>query len=228
MHQLIVKVWEQEELPEKWKLGVIYPGYKKGNILECSNFRPITVLNAAYKIMSQILFCRLAPHAKNFVGSYHAGFVGGKSTTDQIFTLRQILQKCRERQIPTYHLFNDFKVAYDTIDRKELRSIMQRYHFPGKLIRLLEATMNGMQCKVRVSNLSSESFESHRGLRQGNGLSCLLFNIALQGVIRGARLDKGSWLRGRHWTIFGGVFEHGAWRRRMNNELAGCTANRAS
>ena len=100
---------------------------------------------------------------------------------------RQILQKCRERQIPTHHLFIDFKAAYDTIDRKELWSIMQRYHFPGKLIRLLEATMNGVQCKARVSNLTSESFESHRGLRQGDGLSCLLFSIALEGVIRSAR-----------------------------------------
>ena len=101
MHQLIVKVWEQEELPEEWKLGVTHPVYKKGDRLDCSNFRAITVLNAAYKILSQILFCRLAPLATNFVGSYQAGFVGGKSTTDQIFTLRQILQKCRERQIPT-------------------------------------------------------------------------------------------------------------------------------
>ena len=67
---------------------------------------------------------------------------------------------------------------------------MQRYHFPGKLIRLLEATMNGVQCKVRVSNLTSESFESHRGLSQGYGLSCLLFNIALEGVIRSAGLNN--------------------------------------
>ena len=93
MHQLIVKVWEQEELPEEWKLGVIRPVYKKGDRLDGTNFRAITVLNAAYKI----LFCRLAPLDKHFVGNYQAGFVGGKSTTDQIFTLRQILQKCRER-----------------------------------------------------------------------------------------------------------------------------------
>ena len=65
----------------------------------------------------------------------------------------------------THHLFIDFKVAYNTIDRKELWSIMQRYHFSGKLIQLLEATMKGVQCKVRVSNLTSDSFESHRGLR---------------------------------------------------------------
>ena len=61
---------------------------------------------------------------------------------------------------------------------------------------------------VRVSNLTSESFESHKGLRQGDGLSCLLFNGALEGVIRGAGLDIDirwhdplpvspiSWLRG--------------------------------
>ena len=67
---------------------------------------------------------------------------------------------------------------------------MQQHHFPRKLIRLLESTMNGVQCKVRVSNLTSESFESHRGLRQGDVLSCLLFNIALEGVIRGAGLDN--------------------------------------
>ena len=150
--------WEQEELPEEWKLGVIHLVYKKGDKLDCSNFRAITVLNAAYKILTSILFCRFAPLVTNFVGSYQPGFVWGKSTTDQIFTLRQILQKYLERQIPMHHLFIDFKAAYGTIDRKELWSIMQRYHFPGKLIRLLEATMNGVQCKVRVSKLTSEAF----------------------------------------------------------------------
>ena len=99
MHQLIVKVWEQEKLPEEWKMGVVHPVYKKGDRLDCSNFQAITVLNAAYKILFQILFCRLAPLATNFVGSYQAGFVGGKAT-NQLLTLRQILQKCGERQIP--------------------------------------------------------------------------------------------------------------------------------
>ena len=61
----------------------------------------------------------LEPLATNFVGSYQAGFVGGKSTIDQIFTLLQILQKWREHQTPTHHLFIDFKAAYDTIDRNE-------------------------------------------------------------------------------------------------------------
>nr|XP_049464947.1 uncharacterized protein LOC125907350 [Anopheles coluzzii] len=142
MHQLIVKVLEQEKLPEKCKLGVIQPVYKKRNRLVCTSFPAITVLNAAYKILSQILFCRLAPLAANFGWQLPSW----------------ILQKCRECQIPTHYLFIDFKAAYDTIDRKELWSIMQRYHFPGKFIRLLEATVNGVQCKhYRNASTSTDS-----------------------------------------------------------------------
>ena len=93
-------------------------------------------LIVTYKILSQNLFCILAPLATTLVDSYQAGLVRDKSTTDQIFALRQILQMCQERQAPTHHLFIDFKAAFDTIDRNELWNIMQRYHFLGMLIRL--------------------------------------------------------------------------------------------
>ncbi|XP_040152680.1 uncharacterized protein LOC120894260 isoform X2 [Anopheles arabiensis] len=73
MHQLIVKVWEQQELPKEWKLSVIHPVYKKGDKLDYYNSRAITFVNAAYKILSQILFCRHVPLATNFISSYQAG-----------------------------------------------------------------------------------------------------------------------------------------------------------
>ena len=58
---------------------------------------------------------------------------------------------------------------------------MQPRHFPEKLIRMLQATMNAVPDES--IELVSEPFESHRGLRQGDGLFSLLFNIALEGVI---------------------------------------------
>ncbi|XP_062716068.1 uncharacterized protein LOC134291831 [Aedes albopictus] len=183
LHQLVVKIWETEQLPEEWKEGIICPIHKKGDKLMCENFRAITVLNAAYKVLSQIIFRRLSPKVNEFVGSYQAGFIDGRSTTDQIFTVRQILQKCREYQVPTHHLFIDFKAAYDSIDRTELWKIMDENSFPGKLTRLIRATMDGVQNSVRISGELSSSFESRRGLRQGDGLSCLLYNIALEGVM---------------------------------------------
>ncbi|KID80942.1 endonuclease-reverse transcriptase, partial [Metarhizium majus ARSEF 297] len=182
-------IWEEEVLPEEWMEGIVCPIYKKGDKLDCGNYRAITLLSAAYKILSQILCRRLSPIAREFVGQYQAGFMGERATTDQMFAIRQVLQKCREYNVPTHHLFIDFKSAYDTIDREQLWQIMHEYGFPDKLIRLIKATMDRVMCVVRVSGTLSSPFESRRGLRQGDGLSCLLFNIALEGVIRRAGIN---------------------------------------
>ncbi|XP_049294081.1 uncharacterized protein LOC125769401 [Anopheles funestus] len=63
--------------------------------------------------------------------------------------------------------------------------------------------MDGVQCKVRVSNMLSESFESHRSLRQGDGLSCLLFNIVLEGVMRSAGFDIRGTIFTRSYKFLG-------------------------
>jgi len=120
MHWVITKIWDEEKLPQEWLEGVICPIYKKGDKLDCCNYRAITLLIAAYKVLSQILFRRLSPLVREFVGKYQAGFTDSRATTDQIFALRQILQKCREHNVPTHHLFIDFKAAYDTVDRDQL------------------------------------------------------------------------------------------------------------
>ncbi|XP_058456430.1 uncharacterized protein LOC131433842 [Malaya genurostris] len=118
------------------------------------------------------------------------GFIDGRSTTDQIFTVQKILQKYREYQVPTHHPFIDFKAAYVGIDRIELWKIVDETSFPGKLTSMIQATMDGVQNYVRVFGELSSSFGSRRGLRQGDGLSCLLFNIALERVMRRAGLNS--------------------------------------
>jgi len=81
---MIVRIRETEQLQEQWKEGVICPIYKKGDKLDCENYRAIAVLNTAYKVLSQILFRRLSPITNRFMGSYQAGFMDGRLTTDQI------------------------------------------------------------------------------------------------------------------------------------------------
>ena len=88
MHQLICKIWLEECMPEDWSLSTICPILKKGDTTIRNNYRGISLLSIAYKVLSSVICERLKPHAEALIGPYQCGFRPGKSTTDQIFTLR--------------------------------------------------------------------------------------------------------------------------------------------
>lgn len=115
---------------------------------------------------------------------YHAGIVKGLSTTDQIFTIQQILQKCHKFQVITHYLTINSKATYDTIDREELWKIMNENGYPAKLTILVKTTMDDLMCCVKIW----DPFDTRKGFRIDDGLSRLLFNIALEGDMKQAAL----------------------------------------
>jgi hypothetical protein len=143
-------------------------------------------LNVTYKVLAKILYDRLLPNAN---AAIQAGFQSSKSTTDQLFALRQILEKCNGFNITTPYLFRDFKASYDTIIRNEVYVGMSELNFPTNLIRLAKATLTTVTCCVKIQNDCSESFETRQGLRQGDVLSTLLFNVVLKVIVRRASLQ---------------------------------------
>jgi sorting nexin-29 len=120
----------------EWKTSIICPIHKKGNKLDCHNYRGISLLSTMYKIYTNIIKMRLEIYLESMIGEYQAGFRRGRSTTDQLFAVKQLLEKFWEHQI-----FVDFKQAYDSIKREKLCAAMQEMGIPNKLIRLVRSTM---------------------------------------------------------------------------------------
>jgi len=94
------------------------------------------------------------------------------------------MEKTVEYQIGVHHLFIDFKSAYDSIYREKLFGVMMEFGIPSKLIRLIKTTMTNVQCSVRIQSHLSEPIPTTCGVRQGDALASLLFNIALENSYR--------------------------------------------
>lgn len=77
--------------------SIVYPIYKKSDELDCCRYRAITLLDAAYKVLSQIVCRRLSPFAREFVGQNQAGFMGERSNTDQVFAYSSSIWRRRNR-----------------------------------------------------------------------------------------------------------------------------------
>ena len=188
MHTLLCKIWSEERMPSDWNLSILCPIHKKGDPTIRANYRGISLLNLSYKVLSSVICERLKPIVNQLIGPYQCGFRPGKSTTDQIFTLRQILEKTREKQIDTHHLFVDYKAAFDSTIRSHLYEIMSEFGIPAKLIRLCRMTLSASTCSVLIGKDLTTPFDTKRGFRQGDSLSCDFFNIMMEKIVRAAGL----------------------------------------
>ncbi|XP_068240928.1 uncharacterized protein [Palaemon carinicauda] len=111
------------------------------------------------------------------------GFRTNRATADQIFTIRQALEKYWEFNENSYHLFIDFKQAYDSVHRLSLWNMLKFFHIPEKLINLLQIYYLNMTCRIKVGGILTEPFNIHGGLKQGCALSTLLFNLVLEWIM---------------------------------------------
>jgi hypothetical protein len=129
IHKLICSVWNKEELPQQWKESIIVPIYKKRDKTDCNNYRGISLLSTAYKILPNILLARLTPYVSEVIGDHQCGFCSNRSTADQIFYIRKILKKW-EYNGTVHQLFIDFKKAYDSVKSKVLYNILMNLVYP--------------------------------------------------------------------------------------------------
>jgi len=97
-----------------------------------------------------------------------------------------------------WQLFIDFKKAYDSIHRESLYNIMYKFGFPKKLIALTKMCMENTKYRVRTQNVTSETFTVKTRLKQGDALSPILLNRALEKVIRVLQVNEGGLLIGQN------------------------------
>jgi hypothetical protein len=82
------------------------------------------LLTTSYKILSNILLSRIIPYADEIIGDHQCGFPRNRSTTDQIFYIRQRLEKKWEYNGIVHQLCIDSKKAYDSLRREALYKIL--------------------------------------------------------------------------------------------------------
>ena len=88
--------------------------------------------------MLKIILKRLKLQAENIIAEEQAGFRAEKSTTEQIFNLRIFREKYLQHQQDLYHVFRDFKKAFDRVWHAAWWATMKKYNISTNLIRLIE------------------------------------------------------------------------------------------
>ena len=144
--------------------------------------------------MLKVILNRLKPRAENIIAEEQAGFRVGRSTTEQIFNLRVLCEKYQQHQRDVYHMFIDFKKAFDRVWHAALWATMRRYNITADIIRVVQSLYEKATSAVLINGTLGDWFRTTIGVRQGCILSPTLFNIFLEEIMTEA-------LENHHGTV---------------------------
>ncbi|KAK3571502.1 hypothetical protein QTP86_012850 [Hemibagrus guttatus] len=113
-----------------------------------------------------------------------------KSTTDAIFALRILMEKCRDGQRELHCVFVDLEKAYDRMPREELWYCMRKSGVADKYVRVVQDMYERSRTVVRCAVGQTEEFNVEVGLHQGSALSPFLFAIVMDQLSEEVRQES--------------------------------------
>ena len=160
------RIWRTEEWPSTWTQSLIITPPKKGNLQLCQNYRTISFISHSSKVMLKVILNRLKHQAEEIFAEEQAGFRAGRSTTEQIFNLRILCEKCLQHQQNLYRFFIDFKKAFDRVWHAALWGTTQKYNINANLVRTIEQLYNKATSAVQMNGSIGKWFRTTVEVRQ--------------------------------------------------------------
>jgi len=166
--------------------------YKKGDPTLVSNYRPISSMNTDCKMYTNLLNMRLAPWAVAKLHPDQKGFVPGRLMNEHTRLASEVAHLCDATGTPGFIVGLDQAKAYDRVDQPWLLQVLVASGLPPDLILLISDLTSDCRSRVRINSGYSPYFVLKRGVRQGDPLSCLLFNFSIEPLaIRLRQVVKG-------------------------------------
>ena len=158
------KIWQTGEWPTPWTQSLVITLPKKVNLQLCQNYSTISLISHPSKVMLKILLNRLKPQAEKIIAEEQAGFRPGRSTTEQIFNLRVLCEKYLQHQQDLYHVFIDFKKAFDRVWYAALWATMKHFNINANLIRMIQNLYDKATSAVYLNNSIGDWFRTTVGV----------------------------------------------------------------
>jgi exonuclease III len=171
-------------------VGVMTLLYKKKDKQKIENYRPITLLNTDYKTMTRAIAKKLGKVAPFLIHPDQAGFVPGRSLFDHTRQTTLMIDYCETVEINGCIIALDQEKAYDKIAHDYLWKTIEKFNFPSIFINLIKTLYSDVRTHVMVNGMIPEPIQIGRGVRQGDPMACLLYDLAIEPLAASIRCNE--------------------------------------
>ncbi len=157
---------------------------KKGDITMIKNWRPISLLNCFYKLISRVLTARLRTVIDKLTPVGQKGYSNTRRCQEVLISVTEGFIYCNANNIKWGILSIDIGKAFDSLSHRFLEEVLKFFNFGEKFRKWIKLiTTNRMACVILNQTQLSRNFVLKRGNAQGDTISPFLFNLCYQILI---------------------------------------------
>ncbi|KAL9694657.1 hypothetical protein quinque_013942 [Culex quinquefasciatus] len=176
-------------IPQKLVEGVVVLSHKKGGNNTIKSYRPLTMLNFDYKILSRILKTRIEEIMvrHDILTPSQKCSNGKRNIFEALLAVKDRIAQIKHTYIQGTLVSFDLDHAFDRVEHSYLFRVMDDMGFNRALIQLLRTIMDHSRSRVLVNGHLSPEFEIRRSVRQGDPMSMHLFVLHLHPLLEKIR-----------------------------------------
>jgi exonuclease III len=161
---------------------------KDGN--DIKNWRPITLSNCDSKIITKALAMKISKVLDSIIDPTQTAYVPGRSVSDNLRSNFFYKKKCEQENQKAVLVSLDAKKAFDSVDHDYIKETLRAYGFGPAFIRVFETLYNNISARVLINGFESGKIKIKRGVKQGDALSCAIFIICIDPLLRNLNKNK--------------------------------------
>ena len=171
---------EHGEIAYSQYLAIITLLYKKGPRENIRNWRPISLLNVDYKILSKVFAERLKKVLPYIIHSDQKGCIAGRNIGENVRLIEDLLYEIENMDLESVIFLKDDEKAFDRVEWGWLFSTLKHFGFGDNFIKWLKIMYKNSKSSILTNGFQSEFFNITRGIRQGDSLSALLYILQME------------------------------------------------
>jgi hypothetical protein len=176
---------EKNALPPSHYESVITLLPKEGkDTRDIKNWRPITLSNCDAKIITKALSNKVSKVLDSIIDPSQTAYVPGRSVADNLRTNLFLKNYCEKRNINSVLISLDAKKAFDSVNHQYIEETLRIYGFGEGFIGVFKLLYSNITARILVNGFLSESIKIERGVKQGDALSCAIFIICIDPLLR--------------------------------------------
>lgn len=167
---------------DRLNFGVITLIPKTKDASQIQKFRPICLLNVSFKIITKVLMNRLNGTMAYIISKQQTAFLKNRFIMEGVVILHEVLNSIHQKKQSGILFKVDFEKAYDKVNWVFIYKMLKAKGFPDQWCDWIMKVVMGGKVAVKVNDQIGSFFKTHKGLRQGDPLSPLLFNLAAEAL----------------------------------------------